>query len=291
MDIELGDLKEKLIDHLDKTWATSTKRSAKETAEALLSWERAKEQFDDLVSTIGDLKNKKLLEVGSGYGLFLATCLENGIKAEGVEPASQDPYKLTLKISQEVLRRSGFNPNLISQAKGENLPYQTDLFDVVVSLFTLEHVRDVKKVLEESVRVLKGGGYLYSVVPNYGSFWETHYGIIWIPYIPKSLARIYVRIWGKNPKLLDEFQFVNQRSLEKILRNLPLTILSWGNELFKKRVFKLRITELSTAGSAKKILEILKALKLSRLVILVADLFKAQTPIVLIARKNKVGGD
>ncbi|MDP3973602.1 MAG: class I SAM-dependent methyltransferase [Candidatus Daviesbacteria bacterium] len=286
MRIEINDLKNELTEHLDQTLAHVTGRPAQETAEALLSWQRAREHFDDLTVALGKLKNKKLLEVGCGYGLFLVICLENGIRAKGIEPANQPYYQTTLRIGRELLKRSGFNPNLIKQADGEKLPYKDESFDIVVSFFTLEHVQNVKRVIQESTRVLKSGGYLYSVVPNYGSFWESHYGIIWIPYLSKSLGRLYLKLWGKNPKLLDELQLVNQIDLKNITRPLPLLVLDWGKEVFTEKVSKLKLPELSTVGSAKKIITILKTLKLLKPAIHVANLFNAQTPIVLLAQKK-----
>lgn len=291
MNIKIDDLKEELVAHLNKTLAPMTKRPAKETAEALLSWERAKEEFSTLNASLngvmGNLKGKKLLEIGSGYGLFLTLCLKNGIRAEGIEPANQDTYKSTLKISKEILKRSGFNPNVIKQVSAEDLPYRTNSFDLVVSSFTLEHVQNLGKVLKESVRVLKSGGYLYFTVPNYGSFWESHYGIIWIPYLPRFLAPIYVRFWGKNPKFLDELQFVNQLELERIVQKLPLSVLDWGQKLFKDRVIGLKFSDFSTQGSAKKILRFLNFLHLLRFASFIAILFKAQTPIIFLARKGR----
>lgn len=292
MNVKIDDLKKELTDHLNKTLAPITKRPARETAEALLSWERAREEFSAFTASldglVDDLRGKKLLEIGSGYGLFLTVCLENGIKAEGVEPANQDTYKSTLKISKHVLEKAGFNPDVIKQVSAEDLPYKTNSFDLVVSLFTLEHVRNMEKVLKESVRVLKHDGYLYFVIPNYGSFWESHYGIVWIPYLPKFLTSIYVRLWGKDPKFLGELQLVNQLNLEKILKDLPLTVLDWGQESFKNRVVKLKFSDLGTQGSAKKILKLLKRLHLVRPICFIASLVKAQTPIILLGRKEKV---
>lgn len=216
----------------------------------------------------------------------MAICLENGIRARGIEPAAQEYYSSTFEIGQEILKRAGYDPSLIQKGRGESLPFNDDSFDVVVSLYTLEHVQNVRKVLYESTRVLKSGGYLYFVIPNYGSFWEGHYGIVWIPYLPKFFARQYVKIFGKDPKLIDELQFVNQLSLEREIRGLPLSIVDWGNKLFERKVLEFEISELSTTKSVRRILEILKTLKLLKLFVMIANTFKAQTPMVLIARKK-----
>lgn len=281
---DLSDIEKKLKVHVSKTLALSTKRPPEETAAALLSWQRAQEFYDEMKVYLPPLKGKKLLEIGCGYGLFLVLCLKNGIKAEGVEPASQEFYKFTLRLGQEILKRSGFSANLIKNSTGEKLPHKNGTFDAVVSLYTLEHVQDVRKVLSESARVLKTGGYLYYVVPNYGSFWEGHYGILWIPYIPKKLAKIYVSLWGKSPKALDEYQLVSQLTLEKHLKGLPLKVENWGNDSFIGKVQNLSISG-GTMGSAREILEIIKSLKLLKLAAVSASFFKAQTPIILVAQK------
>ena len=281
---DLSDIEEKLTVHISKTLALSTKRQPEETANALLSWQRAQEFYDGMISFLGPLKGKRLLEIGCGYGLFLAICKKNKIKAEGVEPASQEFYKFTLKFSKEILKRYGFLKNVIKNATGEKLPYKDNVFDAVVSFYTLEHVQNVSKVLTESTRVLKPGGNLYFVVPNYGSFWEGHYGIFWIPYITKPLAKLYVRLWGKAPEAVDEYQFVNQVNLEKKVKNLPLIVKDWGNQQFIERVQELSISG-NTLGSAKKILECLRFLKLLKLSAHIASFLKAQTPIVLVAQK------
>lgn len=281
---DLSDLEKKLKVHVSKTLALSTKRPPEETAAALLSWQRAQEFYDEMKNYLPPLKGKKLLEVGCGYGLFLVLCLKGGIKAEGVEPANQEFYKFTLKLGQEILKRSGFSANLIKNSTGEKLPFKDNTFDAVVSLYTLEHVQDVGKVLSESVRVLKRGGYLYCVVPNYGSFWEGHYGILWIPYLPKKLAKIYVSLWGKSPKALNEYQLVNQFTLEKHLKSLPLKVENWGNDLFIKKVQSLSISG-GTMESAKKLLKFLNYLKFLKFAAVRASFFKAQTPIILVAQK------
>lgn len=221
-----------------------------------------------------------------GYALFLAICLKNGIRAEGIEPADNEFYRFTNKIGKEVLTKSGYSRKLIKNATGENLPYEKDTFDVVVSFYTLEHVQNVEEVISEATRVLRPGGCLYMVIPNYGSFWEGHYGILWIPYLPKLLAKLYVKIWGKATEPLSDLQLVNQLTLEKITTKLPLKVISWGNDQFIKKV---QDTSLSggTLGSAKKILDFWRALKLLKTLALIATFIKAQTPIILVAEKTK----
>lgn len=59
---------------------------------------------------------------------------------------------------------------------GEALPYDDDSIDVITSYDVLEHVRDVKRVLDECHRVLKPGGVLFAVFPQFYQPLEAHLG-------------------------------------------------------------------------------------------------------------------
>jgi SAM-dependent methyltransferase len=51
-------------------------------------------------------------------------------------------------------------------AKPGPLPFQDDSFDVVFSIYVLEHVTDPKQLVEEIRRVLKPGGVFLALTPN-----------------------------------------------------------------------------------------------------------------------------
>lgn len=272
------EIKNKVISHVEEILSAYTGRPAKETANALLSWKRARKFLSDLENTLGKVKGKKLLEIGSGYGLFLVLCLIKGVKAFGIEPAASRPYTLTLDVSRELLARAGFPRNSVKAASGENLPFGDSSFDLIVSYYTLEHV-------QEAARVLRPDGHIFFIVPNYGSFWEGHYGIIWLPHIPKVIAKYYVRLWGKDEKLLDQLQLVNCFTFKRIVRDLPFEIIDMGKTSFREKVLNLNSGSESTLGSAYKVAKFFKKIKVLNLLIFLANLVEAQTPITFVARK------
>jgi SAM-dependent methyltransferase len=49
---------------------------------------------------------------------------------------------------------------------GEHLPFTDDSFDVVVSVWVLEHVKEPLKMLREVARVLRPGGHFVFLTPN-----------------------------------------------------------------------------------------------------------------------------
>ena len=285
-DLITKDIRAKVFKHVEKTLAVSNRRPAEEITDALLSWERAREQLSDLENILGSIRGKKLLDVGSGYGLFLTLSLLKGAKSIGLEPAKNLSYTLTSEVSMKILERAGFAKKLVKTGFGEKLPFANNSFDLVVSFYTLEHVQSVEKVIKEATRVLKPGGYIFFEVPNYGSIWEGHYGIVWMPYIPKSIAKYYVKLWGKEGKLLDELQLINNFTLKKIAKNLPLEIINMGKDLFKEKVLYLKPDSVGTLGSAFKIIGLLKRLGVLTFFISLANFINAQTPIVFIAKKT-----
>jgi SAM-dependent methyltransferase len=97
---------------------------------------------------------------------------------------------------------------------------------------------DPAAVLADAVRVLKPGGTLHFTFPNYGSWWEGHYGILWIPHITKALARLYVRLLGRNPAFLNHLQLIDRRRLMKYLAPLheQVDVLELGQSTWETRL-------------------------------------------------------
>ncbi len=61
---------------------------------------------------------------------------------------------------------------------GEELPFEDNFFDAIITSDTFEHVRDLKKVLQECQRVLKGDGIIICSFPQYLSPFEHHLGFV-----------------------------------------------------------------------------------------------------------------
>jgi ubiquinone/menaquinone biosynthesis C-methylase UbiE len=144
----------------------------------VLSEEKVHDQVRLFCKTTGmsesSLQGCRLLEVGSGFGIFVAvTRIQYGADTVGLEPAGTG-FDTSFEICREVLKEYGLDPALIVDAKGENIPFPDDSFDAVFSSTVLEHTDDPWRVLNEAIRVLRPGGYLQFVFPNYGSFFEGH---------------------------------------------------------------------------------------------------------------------
>jgi ubiquinone/menaquinone biosynthesis C-methylase UbiE len=170
------------------------------------------------IDLLGNVSDKKILEIGSGMGMFVVAANQLGLDCVGVEP-SAGSYKNLLVAQQLLLQANGLDEKKIIDASAEQLPFDDNSFDAVVSFQVIEHVLNPERVFGEALRVLKPGGVLYFEMPNYFSFFEGHYGIIWLPFLAfsKKLARIYVKLLGKNPDFLNEVNFITPFYLRSIL--------------------------------------------------------------------------
>lgn len=99
----------------------------------------------------GDL----LLEVGCGSGILIPS-LPREVVYTGVDSSA---YALKQAMAR-------FPSTSFVEASSDNLPFGSNTFSYVVSVFALEHFPRPKESLDEMVRVLKPGGCLLLLAPN-----------------------------------------------------------------------------------------------------------------------------
>lgn len=288
------ELLNKLAVALNESTSDLLKRDTKLIAAEFLTVERAIEQIELLKSEINrfekyELKGKKLLEVGAGVGTFLIVARTRyGIDAYGVEP-SKDEFSPFNQISLSLLKEHNLPNNMVVCGKAEKLDFNDNIFDLIYSTNVLEHVQDPEKVLSESIRVLKPGGYLQFVIPNYFSFWEGHYGILWPCITNKFLGKIYARLTGQNPDYIDTLQLISPQYLKKILSTLDSStfeVLDWGKGIFKSRLTSGSYSDWASLKTIRPLVSFVQKSGLASFVANVLNLFGMQTPIVLTIKKK-----
>ncbi len=171
-------------------------------------------------------ENAKVLEVGSGYGFGLTYLRKLGINAFGVEPGNSTGFEGRHNQAKQLMEANGIEnaSQILFPAMGEALPFADSSFDIVYSLDVLEHVRNIEDCLREAYRVVKPGGIIMMVVPNYNSFREQHYDVFWLPHLlhNKAVARWYVRtFFGRKDWFIDELTFVTPKYFKNLVGNIP----------------------------------------------------------------------
>jgi len=167
-------------------------------------------------------KEIKYLEIGVGQGFNLINSLKDNYNIVGIEPGNSLGFVGRYQLAIDLMKANGIQDpeSKLFQAVAEDLPFEDKSFDFVFSIAVLEHVNDIEKVFIESDRVLKDGGIMYMNIPNYNSFFEGHYGMFWIPYIlmSKRIAKLYVKLRGKDASYIDELIFTTPDNIEKIAK-------------------------------------------------------------------------
>ena len=189
-----------------------------------------------------DLKSKKLLEIGSGFGTNLAVWIKDfDVDGYGIEPDSE-AFDSSFLGSQKVFAANGLDSERIIKGFGENLPFEDETFDIVYSANVLEHTRDAEAVFMEAFRVLKRGGLLFMEMPNFLSYFEGHYMVIQPPILWRWMLPVWVQfVFRRDPAFARTLNTaINplwcRRMLRKAAKKYGIHSASLGEEVFLARL-------------------------------------------------------
>jgi len=156
----------------------------------------------DRITTQCPVSDKKILEVGSGWGGICVEFSHVGGLVTGIEPDEEE-----LQISRLLNQIECTGVNFI-HGYGENLPFTDNSFDIIICNSVIEHVADFSKTISEMMRVLRPGGFIYLNTINYLFPYEGHYKIFYPPLLPKFLAKIYLKLRGRNPNFIKNINYI-----------------------------------------------------------------------------------
>ena len=156
--------------------------------------------------------DKKVLDIGSGFGEALMAIEQKGAISYGIE---LDKDRVSLSV--QFLKEKGLNASIVRSA-AEHLPFGDEQFDIVHMRDVIEHVNSPKAALREASRVLKTGGHLLMTCPNYLYPYEGHYRIFFIPFTPKKLAKCYLRILKKPVHYIEDVNYITYIWLKLTLK-------------------------------------------------------------------------
>jgi SAM-dependent methyltransferase len=192
----------------------------------------------------------RILDLGSGVGSFVVACRRRALRAFGVEPDRIGQGAVVTSI--QIARRRFASPIFVS-AVGEQLPFPDACFDLVVMNQVIEHVADQSMVIREAARVVREGGVIYVACPNYLRFYEPHYKIFWVPLLPKVLGRIYLRLRGRSPAMLNQLTYTTNSRLRRLLAGLgsDYAVLDLHREQFLRKRSRIGFAARTTRMVAK----------------------------------------
>jgi len=178
-----------------------------------LEWTKGLQRRMDFIKKYVDFKNKKILDVGCGIGMFLKQFKNLGADVFGV-----DLDKEKVEIAKKKF------PNVF-HSKAEKMPFRKSTFDIICLHEVIEHVEDDQQVIKECFRVLKPGGKLIIFAPNrlwpfetHGIFTGERYRFGNVPFVPYLPNKWYERLTPhvKNYFKRELFNMIRGVSFKKI---------------------------------------------------------------------------
>ncbi len=170
-----------------------------------------------------DLKNKKVLDIGCGYGWFELNVLKRRVKqVAGIDVTSKDlsTAKNHVKNKKAVFKVGG----------ALKIPFKSNYFDTVVSWEVIEHIpKNTEDVMFKEInRVLKKKGKFYLSTP-YDSFLSKYFDPAW--------WLIQHRHYSKN-KLIKLGQDHNFKVLEISIKGKFWSLIGLLNMYISKWLFR-----------------------------------------------------
>lgn len=145
---------------------------------------------------IKDAKELKVLDVGSGDGNFSFAIEKYVNKVVAVEP-DEKQYKMSIEKKKKKRSMVVIHNTLIDNFSTK------DKFDLVLCLTVLEHMPTAKVSFNKIFKLMNKGSLIYLTVPNKLWPYEYHYNLLFLSWLPLSLANLYVRVFNRGKSFLD----------------------------------------------------------------------------------------
>ncbi len=136
------------------------------TKNAWQSWYPRKEKINEDMPVLEKMFRKnsvsKILDAGCGTGRHTVYFAEKGFEVYGF-----DFSPFAVKRAKEKLKEKRLRANLKIWDIRRKLPYKDNFFDVLLSIRVFHHNNSetIKRIIEEFVRVVRKGGFVYIQVP------------------------------------------------------------------------------------------------------------------------------
>lgn len=148
--------------------------------------------FEHLLFYVPDLAKRRILDIGAGRGKFLIEGAERGIKISGIEYNPENVLKAKRTAGEKGLVID------IAQGEAEHLQFPNDSFDFLNFAEVIEHVRSPEELLDEAYRVLSPSGFAYVSVPSRFCWFDPHFKIAFVNWVPRAWSDTFIRIFGEH---------------------------------------------------------------------------------------------
>ncbi len=250
------------------------------------------EEAASILQRVVSLEGQRVLEIGAGCGVMhIVWTKKFGIDGYAVEPEGEG-FGDSAVIARDLLAVNQLDPMRIVGAAGESLPFDDNHFDIVYSSNVLEHTADPAQVLREAVRVVKPGGVVQIVCPNYLSYFDGHYAAFHPPIFSIRFFCWWMKwVIGKDPAFAATIRTeINpvwaRRTIAEISETTPLELLGLGQDVFRDRMGDASVGRWMALGKVGRIVRWAAALKLNRLAAAIVITLQGWTPLIITLKKK-----
>lgn len=116
-------------------------------------------EIPNMVKFIGNIKDKKILDLGCGFGDHAFLYIKNGAK----EVVGLDISRKLINMAKE---RNIKGASFIVYDLNKRLPFQNNSFDLVISSLTINYIKNFDQLFKEINRILKKDSWFIFSIEN-----------------------------------------------------------------------------------------------------------------------------
>lgn len=146
----------------------------------------------------------KVLDLGCGFGSYVIRAREAGLDAVGVELSAFEIEFAKRRLQR--LRPAENADEIFTVSDATRMERTAGTFDAVTLWNVLEHIQDAAGILHSIDRLLKPGGQIFVVCPNYeANRDEAHYHVPWNADLSRDRGKAvdYLRSLGRDPAFFE----------------------------------------------------------------------------------------
>lgn len=158
-----------------------------------------KSRFDFFMPLLDQVDLERVLISGASAGGEIQSALDAGAGFIDATEVSDFYIRICETLMTNTLKVK------LTKVKGEEIPFDSESFSLVISGHIIEHTSNPKNYLQEHARVLRPGGYLFLEFPTRFSIIELHTGrrsVEWLPlWLRKRVLKILILLFTKRGML------------------------------------------------------------------------------------------
>jgi len=143
-----------MIKKIKKYWEASSKKyQEKSTISTSYAHYGPYAPHEDKLKLLGNIKNKKILEIGCGGGQCSIAFAKRGAVCKGLDICVEQ-----IKYAKELAKKEKVNVDFSTKNIKNLEGIKSNSYDIVFSAFALQYIPNLKKCFKEVNRVLKKNG-------------------------------------------------------------------------------------------------------------------------------------